>query len=219
MDKAESSLNYLGKFKNGTDYKVTEAADNRNQLKRSNPSEQEILEPSRSASRRNSNLTVSAPGKPQKDKDAAKAADTQAKTHKTDEQELVLNEEESPTPMEENRLNNKDLDYNKFRAETEGDNNNNNESKGDILKKLRSPPAELKEEDDERTKAEISHMQKLLEDQMKIDREFALLQDAQPIFQLSHKYAEGSDSPTWRKKCIKNRTLKLVVSSTEDQDE
>ena len=42
---------------------------------------------------------------------------------------------------------------------------------------------------------------------------------AEPIINLAHKYAEGSDSPAWRKKQINNKTLKLTIQQMDKPDD
>ena len=43
--------------------------------------------------------------------------------------------------------------------------------------------------------------------------------EAEPIFELSHKYAEGTDSPAWKKKQIRHHTLMKLNDIQENNSE
>ena len=64
-----------------------------------------------------------------------------------------------------------------------------------------------------------------LEIQKKIDLEIkqklkeeilSIVGGPEPLYELSHKYAEGSDSPMWKRKQIRNRT---IVEPPVDEEE
>lgn len=43
--------------------------------------------------------------------------------------------------------------------------------------------------------------------------------EAEPIYELKHKYAEGSDSPAWQKRAFNNQTLKKPSKTGEKIEE